>query len=85
MPELRLRPAQGAGLSSTSIREEAASDKLVRRYGIVGGAEYAERLRRSSAIGVERVWIGAKGVGVDVKERNAHRIAREVGPSLVRR
>jgi 5,10-methylenetetrahydromethanopterin reductase len=64
---------------------EAASDELVRRFGIVGDPEYcAERLQELVDVGIDRIWIGTKGVGVDVNERNAHRIGREVIP-LVRR
>jgi 5,10-methylenetetrahydromethanopterin reductase len=64
---------------------EAASDDLVDRFSIVGSAEYcAERLQDIVDLGFHHIWIGTKAVGVDLKERNALRIAREVFP-LVRR
>jgi 5,10-methylenetetrahydromethanopterin reductase len=64
---------------------EAASDELIDRFGIVGSAEYcAERLQQIVDLGFKRIWIGTKSVGVDLAERNAHRIGREVLP-LVRR
>ena len=65
--------------------QEAASDELIDRFGIVGSAEYcAERLQEIVDLGFERIWIGTKSVGADLRERNAHRLGREVLP-LVRR
>jgi 5,10-methylenetetrahydromethanopterin reductase len=63
---------------------EAANNELIERFAIVGTGEYcAERLREIVDLGFERIWIGTKGVGVDLSEANAGRIAREVLP-LVR-
>jgi 5,10-methylenetetrahydromethanopterin reductase len=65
--------------------QEAASDELIDRFGIVGSAEYcAERLQEIVDLGFKRIWIGTKSVGADLKERNAHRLGREALP-LVRR
>lgn len=64
---------------------EAASDELIDRFAILGSPEYcAERLQELVDLGLNRIWIGTKGVGVDLKERNAQRIGREV-LSLIRR
>jgi 5,10-methylenetetrahydromethanopterin reductase len=63
---------------------EAGADELIDRFAIAGPAEYcAERLREIAALGIERVYIGTRAVGVDLDERNADRIGREVLP-LVR-
>jgi 5,10-methylenetetrahydromethanopterin reductase len=60
---------------------EAASDELIDRFGIIGPADdCAERLRQIADLGFHRIWVGTKGVGVDLKETNAHRIGREVLP-----
>jgi 5,10-methylenetetrahydromethanopterin reductase len=65
--------------------QEAASDELIDRFAIIGSAEYcAQRLQQLVGLGLDRIWIGTKGVGVDLRERNAERIGREVLP-LVRR
>jgi 5,10-methylenetetrahydromethanopterin reductase len=64
---------------------DAAGRELIERFAIVGAPERcAERLQEIVDVGLDRIWIGTKGVGVDIHERNARRIAREVLP-LVRR
>lgn len=64
---------------------EAASDELIERFAILGSAGYcAQRLQQIVDLGLDRIWIGTKGVGVDLRERNAERISREVLP-LIRR
>jgi 5,10-methylenetetrahydromethanopterin reductase len=64
---------------------EAASSELIERFAIVGPAERcAQRLQELVDLGLDRIWIGTKGVGVDVHEENSRRIAREVLP-LIRR
>jgi 5,10-methylenetetrahydromethanopterin reductase len=64
---------------------EAASDDLIDRFGIIGPADYCgDRLGQIADLGFHRIWVGTKGVGVDLHETNAHRIGREVLP-LVRR
>lgn len=69
----------------TFYPKEAASDELIDRFAIIGDAEYcAQRLQQLVDVGLDRVWIGTKGVGVDIRERNAERIGREVLP-LIRR
>jgi alkanesulfonate monooxygenase SsuD/methylene tetrahydromethanopterin reductase-like flavin-dependent oxidoreductase (luciferase family) len=60
---------------------EAGADELIDRFAIAGSAEYcAERLREIVDLGIERVYIGTRAVGVDLDERNANRIGREVLP-----
>jgi 5,10-methylenetetrahydromethanopterin reductase len=64
---------------------EAASEELIESFAIVGSPERcAERLQELVDLGLDRIWIGTKGVGVDLHEENAHRIGREVLP-LIRR
>jgi 5,10-methylenetetrahydromethanopterin reductase len=64
---------------------EAASHELIERFAIVGSPERcAERLQEIVDMGFGRIWIGTRGVGVDLHEKNARRIAGEVLP-LVRR
>jgi 5,10-methylenetetrahydromethanopterin reductase len=63
---------------------EAGADELIDQFAIAGPAEYcAERLREIAQLGISRIYIGTRAVGVDLAERNAHRIGREVLP-LVR-
>jgi 5,10-methylenetetrahydromethanopterin reductase len=60
---------------------EAGADELIDRFAIAGSAEYcAERLREIVDLGIKRVYIGTRAVGVDLDERNANRIGREVLP-----
>jgi 5,10-methylenetetrahydromethanopterin reductase len=62
---------------------EAGADDLIDQFGIAGPAEYcAERLREIAALGIARIYIGTRAVGVDLAERNADRIGREVLPLL---
>ncbi|TMF86235.1 MAG: LLM class flavin-dependent oxidoreductase [Chloroflexi bacterium] len=69
----------------TFYPREAASEELIRQFAIVGDAEYcAERLQELVDVGLDRIWIGTKGVGVDLHERNALRIGREVLPHIRR-
>ena len=64
---------------------EAATDELIDRFAIVGSGEYcAERLQPIIDLGFRRVMIGTHTVGVDLKELNTDRIAREVLPLLRR-
>ena len=50
---------------------------------LAGNAEYcAERLREIAALGIARIYIGTRAVGVDLAEQNADRIGREVLPLL---
>ena len=62
---------------------EAGADDLIDQFGIAGTPEYcAERLREIAALGIARIYIGTRAVGVDLAERNAERIGREVLPLL---
>lgn len=69
----------------TFYPHEAASEDLIRQFAIVGDAEYCvRRLQALVDVGLDRIWIGTKGVGVDLHERNALRIGREVLPLIKR-
>jgi 5,10-methylenetetrahydromethanopterin reductase len=58
---------------------EAGADDLIDRFAIAGNPEYcAERLREIADLGISRVYIGTRAVGVDLEERNTLRIGREV-------
>jgi 5,10-methylenetetrahydromethanopterin reductase len=62
---------------------EAGADDLIDQFGIAGPPEYcATRLREIMALGFSRIYIGTRAVGVDLAERNADRIGREVLPLL---
>jgi 5,10-methylenetetrahydromethanopterin reductase len=64
---------------------EAGADELIDQFAIAGPADYcAERLQEIADLGISRIYIGTRAVGVDLAERNADRIGREVLP-LVRR
>ena len=57
----------------------AGADDLIDAFAIAGPAGYcAARLREIAALGIERIYIGTRAVGVDLDERNAERIGREV-------
>jgi 5,10-methylenetetrahydromethanopterin reductase len=63
---------------------EAGADELIDQFAIAGPADYcAERLSQIAGLGIRRIYIGTRAVGVDLAERNAERIGREVLP-LVR-
>jgi 5,10-methylenetetrahydromethanopterin reductase len=63
---------------------EAGADELIDQFAIAGPADYcAQRLREIAELGIRRIYIGTRAVGVDLAERNADRIGREVLP-LVR-
>ena len=80
-----VRPEGAEPGELTFYPQEAASDDLIDQFAIIGPAEYcARRLQELVDIGLDRIWIGTKGVGVDIHERNALRIGREVIP-LIRR
>ena len=62
---------------------EAGTDDLIDQFGIAGTAEHCvARLREIMALGVARIYIGTRAVGVDLAECNADRIGREVLPFL---
>lgn len=64
---------------------EAGSDELIDRFAIAGPPEYcAERLQEIIAVGVSRIFIGTRAVGVDLEESNTDRVGREVLPLLPR-
>jgi len=62
---------------------EAGADELIDQFAIAGSPEYcAERLRELMDLGLARIYIGTRAVGVDLEEENAFRIGREVLPLL---
>jgi|SRR4051794_19971995 len=62
---------------------DAVDAAFIDRFGIVGTAqECAERLQQILELGITRVYIGTRAVGVDLEERNTQRIGREVLPLL---
>jgi 5,10-methylenetetrahydromethanopterin reductase len=63
----------------------AVDAEFIDRFGIVGSPEHcAERLQRMLDLGITRVYIGTRGVGIDIAEVNTRRIGREVLPLLDR-
>jgi 5,10-methylenetetrahydromethanopterin reductase len=78
------RVAGGAPGEIDFYPREAGADDLIDQFAIAGDAEYcAQRLREIADLGIARIYIGTRAVGVDLAERNAERIGREVLP-LVR-
>jgi 5,10-methylenetetrahydromethanopterin reductase len=64
---------------------DAGADELIDAFAIAGPADYCTaRLREIGDLGFERVYIGTRAVGVDLDERNAERIGREVLAELRR-
>ena len=61
---------------------EAGADDLIDQFGIAGPAEYCASACEIAALGIARIYIGTRAVGVDLAERNADRIGREVLPLL---
>lgn len=58
---------------------EASADELIDSFAIAGSADHcAARLREIAALGIGRIYIGTRAVGVDLDERNAERIGCEV-------
>jgi 5,10-methylenetetrahydromethanopterin reductase len=58
---------------------DAGADELIDQFAIAGPAEYcAERLQQLADLGLARIYIGTRAVGVDLDEVNADRIGREV-------
>lgn len=58
---------------------DAQIDELIDSFAIAGEADYcADRLRQIIEIGFERIYIGTRGVGIDIEETNTRRIGRDV-------
>jgi 5,10-methylenetetrahydromethanopterin reductase len=58
---------------------EAGADELIDQFAIAGPPEYcAERLREIADLGISRILIGTRAVGVDLEEHNTLRIGNEV-------
>jgi 5,10-methylenetetrahydromethanopterin reductase len=64
---------------------EAGADELIDQFAIAGPPEYcAEQLQEIIDVGVSRIFIGTRAVGVDLEESNSDRVGREVLPLLRR-
>jgi 5,10-methylenetetrahydromethanopterin reductase len=64
---------------------EAGADELIDQFAIAGPPDYcAERLQEIIDVGVSRIFIGTRAVGVDLEESNSDRVGREVLPLLRR-
>jgi len=62
---------------------DAVTAEFIERFGVVGSAEEcAQRLQEIIDLGITRIYIGTRGVGVDLDELNADRVGREVLPLL---
>jgi len=79
---LCVRDTVGIDLHATELHRALAV--AVDQFAIAGSAEYcAERLQQIVDLGISRIYIGTRAVGVDLAEQNTERIGREVLP-LVR-
>jgi 5,10-methylenetetrahydromethanopterin reductase len=75
------RPGELAFYPKEAMTVEDAS-----AFGIIGTPdECAERLREIAQLGLANIYIGTRGVGVDLEERNALRIGRELLPRVRQR
>ena len=64
---------------------DAVDDAFIDRFAIVGDPDHcAERLQGILDLGIRRVYIGTRSVGVDLDERNTELIGREVLPRVSR-
>jgi hypothetical protein len=78
------RTAGGAPGEIDFYPREAGADELIDQFAIAGSAEFcAGRLKEIVDLGIARIYIGTRAVGVDLAEQNTDRIGREVLP-LVR-
>jgi 5,10-methylenetetrahydromethanopterin reductase len=60
-------------------------DSFIDRFAIVGTAEHcAARLQAIIDLGITRIYVGTRAVGIDLEEQNTLRIGREVLPLLRR-
>jgi 5,10-methylenetetrahydromethanopterin reductase len=63
--------------------QEAGAEELIDQFANSGPPGYcAERLREIIDVGVSRIFIGTRAVGVDLEEANSDRVGREVLPLL---
>jgi 5,10-methylenetetrahydromethanopterin reductase len=80
-----VRTAGGARGELEFYPPDAVDDAFIDRFGIVGSAGYcAQRLQEIVDLGISRIYVGTRGVGIDLQERNTERIGREVLPLLNR-
>jgi 5,10-methylenetetrahydromethanopterin reductase len=77
------RTAGGAPGEIDFYPREAGADELIDQFAIAGPADYcAARLQEIVDLGISRIYIGTRAVGVDLAERNALRIGRDVLPAV---
>lgn len=77
------RSAGGAPGEIEFYPREAGADELIDQFAVAGPPEYcAERLREIVDLGISRIFIGTRAVGVDLDEVNSDRVGREVLPLL---
>jgi 5,10-methylenetetrahydromethanopterin reductase len=77
------RTAGGAPGEIEFYPREAGADDLIDQFAIAGSPEYcAERLQEIVDLGIGRIFIGTRAVGVDLDELNSDRVGREVLPLL---
>jgi hypothetical protein len=73
------RTAGGARGELDFYPRDAVDDAFIDRFGIVGPADYcAGRLRQIVGLGIGRIYIGTRSVGVDLDEVNSDRVGCEV-------
>ena len=81
-----MEPRRGGRPGELEFYARGAVDgDFIDRFGIIGNADYcARRLQEIVDLGVQRIYIGTRGVGADIDEENTRRIGHDVLP-LVRR
>jgi tripartite-type tricarboxylate transporter receptor subunit TctC len=83
LQKIASEPAGGSPGEIDFYPLDAGADELIDQFAIAGSAEHcAERLREIVDLGISRVYIGTRAVGVDLNERNSDRVGREVLPLL---
>jgi 5,10-methylenetetrahydromethanopterin reductase len=77
------RTAGGAPGEIEFYPREAGADELIDQFAIAGSPAYcAERIQEIVDLGIGRIFIGTRAVGVDLDELNSDRVGREVLPLL---
>ncbi len=75
--------AAGKNPNEVNFYPDVVDDAFLDRFGILGTPEHcAERLSEIIDLGITRLYIGTRGMGVDPLERNAVLIGKHVLPML---